>query len=111
MVADIYLGLKARRKMSRLSLDNVEWKTFKIKHIFETFIGTNGLQVYTGSYIKKKEFEESIIPRITVKETNNGIDSYVFSHNKGFRSFENFISVSLQSIYRYESSCLNPYRS
>lgn len=80
--------------MSKLTLDSVEWKTFKIKHIFETFIGTNGLQVYTGSYIKKKEFEESIIPRITVKETNNGIDSYVFSHNKGFRVFENFISVS-----------------
>ena len=80
--------------MSKLRLDSVEWKTFKIKHIFETFIGTNGLQVYTGSYIKKKEFEESIIPRITVKETNNGIDSYVFSYNKGFRVFENFISVS-----------------
>ena len=80
--------------MSKLTLDSVEWKTFKIKHIFETFSGTNGLQVYTGSYIKKNEFEESIIPRITVKETNNGIDSYVFSDNKGFRVFENFISVS-----------------
>jgi len=80
--------------MSKLTLNSVEWKTFKIKHIFETFSGTNGLQVYTGSYIKKNEFEESIIPRITVKETNNGIDSYVFSDNKGFRVFENFISVS-----------------
>lgn len=80
--------------MSKLTLDSVEWKTFKIKHIFETFRGTNGLQVHTGSYIKKNEFKESIIPRITVKETSNGIDSYVFSENKGFRVFENFISVS-----------------
>lgn len=80
--------------MSKLTLDSVKWKIFKIKHIFETFRGTNGLQVHTGSYIKKNEFKESIIPRITVKETSNGIDSYVFSENKGFRVFENFISVS-----------------
>ena len=80
--------------MSKLTLDSVKWKIFKIKHIFETFRGTNGLQVHTGSYIKKNEFKESIIPRITVKETSNGIDSYVFSENKGFRVFKNFISVS-----------------
>ena len=72
----------------------VDWKEFEIKDVFETFDGTNGLQVPTGSYIKKSNLEPSEIPRITVKETNNGIDNYGFSKDKNFRVFENFISVS-----------------
>ena len=80
--------------MSKLTLDSVEWREFRIKDIFQTFIGNNGLQVHTGGYIKKSKFIESNIPRITVKETNNGIDDYVYSTDKNFRVFENFISVS-----------------
>ena len=80
--------------MSKLTLDSVEWGEFRIKDIFQTFIGNNGLQVHTGGYIKKSKFIESNIPRITVKETNNGIDDYVYSTDKNFRVFENFISVS-----------------
>lgn len=72
----------------------IDWKEFEIKDVFETFAGTNGLQVPTGSYIKKSNLEPSEIPRITVKETNNGIDNYGFSKDKNFRVFENFISVS-----------------
>ena len=72
----------------------VVWKEFEIKDVFETFAGTNGLQVPTGSYIKKSNLKPSEIPRITVKETNNGIDNYGFSKDKNFRVFENFISVS-----------------
>ncbi|WYD43372.1 restriction endonuclease subunit S [Fusobacterium nucleatum] len=80
--------------MSKLTLDSVEWREFRIKDIFQTFIGNNGLQVHTGGYIKKSKFIESNIPRITVKETNNGINDYVYSTDKNFRVFENFISVS-----------------
>ena len=81
-------------KKNRLSLNDVEWREFKIKDIFETFIGTNGLQTPTGSYIPKKHLTDSDIPRITVRETNNGIDSFSFSEHKNFRVFENFISIS-----------------
>ena len=37
------------------NLENVKWKEFKIKELFKTFNGTNGLQVPTGAYINKKE--------------------------------------------------------
>ena len=73
---------------------DVEWSEFAIKEIFKTFIGTNGIQTPTGSYIKKSKFKKSDIPRITVKETNNGIDNFVFSTDKNFRAYKNFISVS-----------------
>lgn len=80
--------------MYRYHLKDVEWREFSIKDIFKTHFGTNGLQTPTGSYIKKELFSESKLPRITVRETNNGIDSFVHSSDKKFRIFENFISVS-----------------
>lgn len=80
--------------MYKYHLEDVEWSEFSIKDIFKTHFGTNGLQTYTGSYIKKELFSESKLPRITVRETNNGIDSFVHSSDKKFRVFENFISVS-----------------
>ncbi|MBR8465580.1 restriction endonuclease subunit S [Campylobacter sp. faydin G-140] len=80
--------------MYKYHLEDVEWSEFSIKDIFKTHFGTNGLQTPTGSYIKKELFSESKLPRITVRETNNGIDSFVHSSDKKFRIFENFISVS-----------------
>lgn len=93
-------------KQNRLTLNDVEWREFKVKDIFETFIGTNGLQTPTGSYIPKKYLTDSDIPRITVRETNNGIDSFAFSEHKNFRVFGNFISISFMG-----SAFYHPYQA
>lgn len=77
-----------------LSLNDREWNDFYIKHIFKTFKGIKGLQVPTGAYINKDELQEGKIPRVTVKDTNNGIDKFSFFHSKNFKTFSNFISVS-----------------
>lgn len=77
-----------------MKLTDREWKPFKIKDIFQTFNGKHGLQVPTGAHIDKKDLKQGNIPRITVKDGNNGIDSFTFSEEKNFRTFENFISVS-----------------
>ncbi len=92
---------------NRLSLNDVEWREFRIKDIFETFQGTNGLQTPTGGYIPKKDLISASIPRVTVRETNNGIDSYFFSKHKNFRVYKNFISVSFMGsvfYHPYEAS-------
>lgn len=93
--------------MNKLKLDNVEWKVFKIRDIFEVFEGTNGIQTPTGAYIKKDNLYKGDTPRITVRDTTNGIDSYNYSDDKNYRTFKNFISVSfLGSVFYhpYEAS-------
>lgn len=93
--------------MSKLTLDEVEWKNFQIRDLFETFEGNKGLQTPTGAYIPKECLTDGKIPRITVKDTNNGVDSYCFSKEKNYRTFNNFISVSfLGSVFyhHYEAS-------
>ena len=93
--------------MNKLRLDNVEWKVFKIRDIFEVFEGTNGIQTPTGAYIKKDNLYKGDTPRITVRDTTNGIDSYNYSDDKNYRKFKNFISVSfLGSVFYhpYEAS-------
>ncbi len=92
--------------MNRLSLNDWEWGEFRIKDLFETFIGTNGLQTPTGAYIPKKDLIDSITPRITVRDTNNGIDGYTESRHKNFRVFSNFISVSFMG-----SAFYHPYKA
>ena len=87
-------------------LINKEWKSFQIKDLFNTFNGTNGLQVPTGAYINKKDLKDGQIPRITVRDTNNGIDSFCYSDNKNFKTFENFISVSFLGSVFY-----HPYKA
>ena len=80
--------------MYKYHLADVGWGEFSIKEIFITHKGTNGIQTPTGSYIKRCKFKKSNMPRITVRETNNGIDDFVFSIDKNFRVYKNFISVS-----------------
>lgn len=87
-------------------LENKKWKEFKIKDLFITFNGTNGLQVPTGSYINKKELYSSNTPRITVRDTNNGVDSFSSSDSKSLKVFENFISVSFLGSVFY-----HPYKA
>lgn len=82
------------KTMYKYHLGDVEWGEFSIKEIFVTHKGTNGIQTPTGSYIKRCKFKKSNMPRITVRETNNGIDDFVFSVDKNFRVYKNFISVS-----------------
>lgn len=99
--------LKMVEIMSKIKLDSVEWRVFKIKDIFEVFVGTNGLQTPTGAYVKKDKLYKGNIPRITVRDTLNGIDSYNYSDDKNYRIFNNFISVSfLGSVFYhpYEAS-------
>lgn len=84
-------------------LEEKNWKTFKIKEIFETFKGSNGLQTHTGAYVPKKKLKEGNMPRITVRDTNNGVDGFYNSNDKNYRVFENFISVSfLGSVFYHQ---------
>lgn len=90
----------------RLSLNDVEWGEFRIKDLFETFIGTNGVQTYTGAYVPRKDLISASTPRITVRETNNGIDSFSDSESKSYKKFRNFISVSFMG-----SAFYHPYEA
>ncbi len=89
-----------------LGFKDVEWRDFEISELFLTFNGTNGLQTPTGSYIPKSNLIESKIPRITAKDTDNGIDGYFESNHKNFRTFENFLSVSFMGSVFY-----HPYKA
>ncbi|MCY6384583.1 restriction endonuclease subunit S, partial [Actinobacillus pleuropneumoniae] len=89
------------------SLKDVKWGQFYIKDIFQTYIGQKGLQTHTGAYVSKQALFHGTMPRITVKDTSNGIDSFCYSEDKNFRTFKNFISVSfLGSVFYhpYEAS-------
>ncbi|MBQ0084065.1 MAG: restriction endonuclease subunit S [Clostridiales bacterium] len=75
-----------------LSLNDREWKSFKIDSLFITETKGN---IPTGSYIKKDQLKEGTVPRITVTSQNNGIDNYwIDISSSSYRTFENFISVS-----------------
>jgi len=75
-------------------LNSVEWKEFKVKELFETYILSNGVQVPTGAYIRKENLFPGSIPRITVRDTNNGIDGFYNTDDSNYREYSNFISVS-----------------
>ena len=57
-------------KRDRLSLDNVEWKVFKIKDFFK-------IQSVNGKPISN--YKEGKIPYITTSSQNNGVNSFVES--------------------------------
>lgn len=95
------------KMMSELKLTDRAWADFYIKDIFQTYKGPKGLQTHTGAYVSKQLLSNGIMPRITVKDTLNGIDSFCYSTDKNFRFFKNFISVSfLGSVFYhpYEAS-------
>lgn len=91
-----------RPKVIRMNDNGIKWKIFRISDIFETTEN----QVPTGAYINKSELKPGSIPRITVRDTNNGIDSYCESSNPNFRVYENFISVSFLGSVFY-----HPYKA
>ena len=88
------------------NLENKTWAPFKIKDLFETFKGTNGVQTHTGAYVPKNKLICSKSPRITVRDTNNGVDGFYESKDKNYRKFENFISVSFLGSVFY-----HPYKA
>ncbi|MDR0908386.1 MAG: restriction endonuclease subunit S [Spirochaetaceae bacterium] len=69
-----------------LKLTDRDWVLFKVGDVFT---------VYTGSLMARDILITGKIPRVTVKETNNGIDGYYRKVNdKNYRTLTNFISVS-----------------
>lgn len=92
--------------MNKLSLNSVEWKSFRVCDVFQTFVNKNKLQTPTGSYINKTLLEKSNIPRITVKGVNNGVDSFSSSKSEKIVFFSNFISVSFLGSVFY-----HPYKA
>ncbi len=81
---------------NKLSLNDVEWKEFKIKEIFT---------IFTGSLIKKELMKEGIIPRITATDVNNGIALFTDSvSDKKFKKHSNFISISFLGSVFYQQN-------
>lgn len=102
-----YYADKTLNLMLSGSLKDRKWANFDIKDIFHTYEGQKGLQTYTGAYVSKQLLSDGVMPRITVKDTLNGIDSFCYSKDKNFRFFKNFISISfLGSVFHhpYEAS-------
>lgn len=87
-------------------LESKTWKPFKIKELFETFKGSNGIQTHTGAYVQKSRLKKGNTPRITVRDTNNGVDGFYNSLDKNYREYENFISVSFLGSVFY-----HPYKA
>lgn len=89
-----------------LQNSDIEWKSFRVCDVFQTFINKNKLQTPTGSYINKTLLEKSNTPRITVKGINNGVDSFSSSKSEKIVFFSNFISVSFLGSVFY-----HPYKA
>ncbi|WP_069638307.1 restriction endonuclease subunit S [Campylobacter pinnipediorum] len=82
---------------NKLTLQDVEWKEFKIKEIFD---------VFTGSLLNKELLKFGKLPRITATDLDNGIALFTddISNNK-FRKYKNFISISfLGSVFYQENN-------
>ena len=88
------------------NLEDKTWLPFKVKDLFETFKGSNGIQTHTGAYVPKNKLVAGRTPRITVRDTNNGVDGFYDSKDKNYREFENFISVSFLGSVFY-----HPYKA
>lgn len=72
--------------MLKKNLKNVEWGEFEIGNIFT---------VSTGNLLPKHLLKKGKTPRITAKDSNNGIfDFYQKVNHKNYRELSNFISVS-----------------
>ena len=85
------------------NLNNINWKQFKLKDIIVLDNNKNKVQVPTGSNINKNLLTKGTIPRITVKQFNNGIDDFYKDNVKGTRKYKNFISVSFLGNAFYHS--------
>ena len=79
-------------------IDISHWKKFKLTDLFN---------IQTGANILKEKLEDGNIPRISVTNTNNGIQGYyTYVDNKNYRLNENFISFSFLGTCFY-----HPYKA
>lgn len=68
------------------NLNNRQWKAFRFEDIFV---------IKTGANVSKTILKDGLIPRITAKDTNNGIDFFTERcEHKNFRTYENCVSIS-----------------
>lgn len=95
-------GICLKVIMMAIKLEDVNWKDFEIQDVFETVTTPSRIQVPTGAYIKKDNLKEGEIPRITVRDTNNGVDGFYDSHDKNYRLFSNIITVSFLGSVFYQ---------
>ena len=69
-----------------LNLTNKQWSRFRIGDIFK---------ISTGANIPSKELKEGVIPRITAKDTNNGIDQFTIRlDTRSYRTNQKCVSIS-----------------
>ena len=81
--------------MSKLNLNDVEWKEFKIGEIFE---------VSKGTYLPKKNIKDGDIPYITATTLNNGITQFI-----GNESIFKGNSITIEKINFKAFYQLNPF--
>lgn len=80
--------------MSRLRLSDAEWHEFFIDDLFN---------IFTGALVDANSVVEGEIPRVTATNQNNGIAMFTKQlDDKGFRTFNNFISVSFLGSVFYQ---------
>lgn len=93
----IYLKMK-RAMNNGMNLSERDWGVFRISDLFS---------LTTGANIDKSLLRKGTTPRITAKDTCNGIDSYTSELNiNTYRTNKNCISVSFLGSVYYQ-----PYRA
>lgn len=91
--------LKKIKEVVMLKLEDREWGRFRIGTIFN---------IGTGANIPSSDIKEGYIPRITAKDTNNGIDAFtdnLFVRN--FRTNSNCVSISFLGSCFYQASTVS----
>ena len=70
---------------TRLNLDNIKWKAFKIEDVFEI--------IERGKRLTKKMQESGAIPYISSSVFNNGVDNFI-SNEKNVRRYKDALTVA-----------------
>ena len=82
-----------------LKLEDREWERFRIGTIFN---------IGTGANIPVQILKKGYIPRITAKDTNNGIDAFTVNlFGRNFRTNSNCVSISFLGSCFYQASIVS----
>lgn len=80
-----------------MRMSDTIWKLIKIDDLFN---------VITGANLDKSLLEDGLIPRVTARDTRNGVDGFFEPiNNRNYREFSNIITVSFLGSVSYQ-----PYR-
>ena len=91
--------LKKIKEVVMLKLEDREWGRFRIGTIFN---------IGTGANIPSSNIKEGYIPRITAKDTNNGIDTFTDELCvRNFRTNSNCVSISFLGSCFYQASTVS----